>query len=567
MQPTALLSFALSLMLFAQVSGFGQEPLVTDIPLPKDATGVSYMKSRGDIRLKTANDMKSAGEFYQSLLGQQQWTKSEKDNLQKNFWVQTFVKQNRKLVVRVEMREGGCEIRLTPKGFLWDEDLAPHPKDIPIPEVAEGLKYDDFFESIEYQHKFTPEQLVAFYNAKLDSKTWSKSGNDSVTEKSAFLKRTSGKASLAITISNSDEVRTVKISTMGMSWDEIKLANSAAKKTMADNKKTIAGNKTPTIPEKPNVPKRSEKPMQGIAKMGKLATQCSVTVDGKKIELHEIIAYEVISNGRWQTNVVATSTPLKQESLLKLLQSNVPEEKWGQIGKLPIPHLKLVLDEKDSPQSMQLIAEKVPGTGSTDDLVGSSLVEEGRARGNCVLKPKTFFEHSYSAEITFDTSLLTQTSTPRKLLANAPKLENSGKLTLGGKTYTLANVIVYESKQSENTVTHVLLTEKAIDITKLQAALSKPEKLDEGFANFQTQIKLTINQNDELQSMFMWCDGASINWSGNENVKSLIQIEDGRVRGTAQTIVAEEVFGKKCDFKASFDASIIRAASAAAIRK
>ncbi len=67
-----------------------QEHRVQEIPLPKDATDVSYSKSRGDIRMKFPGDMKAAGEFYRTELTQQKWTKPKKDNLQKNFWVQTF---------------------------------------------------------------------------------------------------------------------------------------------------------------------------------------------------------------------------------------------------------------------------------------------------------------------------------------------------------------------------------------------------------------------------------------------------------------------------------------------
>lgn len=67
------------------ITVFADEPRVQDIPLPKDASDATYMRRRGDIRFKVTSDMKTAGNFYTTTLGEQQWTKSGKDNLQKNF--------------------------------------------------------------------------------------------------------------------------------------------------------------------------------------------------------------------------------------------------------------------------------------------------------------------------------------------------------------------------------------------------------------------------------------------------------------------------------------------------
>ncbi len=338
-----------------------------------------------------------------------------------------------------------------------------------------------------------------------------------------------------------------------MSWDEIKLANAATKKKMEES----VASKTP---DKAKLPNRIEKPKQGIAKMAKIASTCTVTVDGKKTDLKEIIAFEVISYGRWQTHIVATATPVKLEPILKLLQSNVPEESWKQSGKLPTPYVRLVLDDMDQPQNLQLYADKVPGIGSTPELDGNALVEDGRARGKYTLRSGKFFDHTYSAEISFDTPLITSNSTPTKRLASAPKLENVGKIVLGSKTFPLANVVVYRMKEGEKVVTYVQLTEKPIDKDKLQSALKKAKGLDDLPLSFQTQIKLSFDANDELQSVFLWCDGVSLNWSGNDNIKSQMQSEDGRVRGTVHTLVSEDSFGKKCDFQASFDSMMIQVA-------
>src|SRR5262249_27836569 len=147
--------------------------------------------------------------------GKQQWTKSKKDNLQKNFWVQSFAKKDLALEVRVDQQGSGCEIRLTPKGFAWDEDLAPRPKDLPIPEDAKEIKYDDFFEWIEFQSATPLDRLAEFYVGKLDAKIWSKSGNDVVTADRVQLLRTSGKATVTIAIHRDGDLSQVKLSTKG----------------------------------------------------------------------------------------------------------------------------------------------------------------------------------------------------------------------------------------------------------------------------------------------------------------------------------------------------------------
>jgi|GEM_PF-4182437 len=86
---------------------------VRDIPLPEEATDVSYMKRRGDVRFHVTSDFKTAGNFYAKTLVEQKWAKSGKDNLQRNFWVQTFAKDKLSLEVRVDSRGEGSEVRLT----------------------------------------------------------------------------------------------------------------------------------------------------------------------------------------------------------------------------------------------------------------------------------------------------------------------------------------------------------------------------------------------------------------------------------------------------------------------
>lgn len=394
-------SFALALTFLSMIGNpvLAETPGVREIPLPADAADVTYVRRRGDIRLTVPTEMKAAGNFYAAALAERQWTKSKKDNLQKNFWVQSFTKQGLTLEVRVDQRASGCEIRLTPEGFAWDEDLAPRPKDLPIPEDAKELKYDDFFERIEFQSAAAPELLAEFYAGKLDPKTWSKSGTDTVTAGTVRLERTAGKASVAVAVRKERDGSAVTISTKGMVWDEIKAANDAVK-----------------------------------------------------------------------------------QAAEKVAERNTPDPK----------------------------------------------------------KP-----------------LLTRDSSPAKRLANAPQLPNAGKLTIGGKTHSLAHVTVYETQQFDSVVTAVLLTERPINLAKLKASLAKPERNDDDFNEFQPQIKLMIDAREQVSGISIWCDGLSLSGSGWDNLQATVAIEDGRARGTAKTTESGDAFGKKVDFDLSFDASVL----------
>jgi hypothetical protein len=548
-----MVTFTLLIALNSIAVSSSQELHVREIPLPKEATDVSYMKSRGDIRMLFPGDMKKAGEFYQMELTKQQWIKSVKDNVQKNFWVQTFKKQNRELEIRTEVEDVGSEIRITPKGYLWDEDFTPRPEDIPIPENAQQLKYDDFLSEIVFQCDDSPKQLVDFYASKLDPQVWQKPREDNIREKSGIVHRVSGIATLWIYIDVEQGKTQVKIDTKGMSWDQIKLANANAKKS----KESASGSSSPAGGN--SVPKRFNKPIRGIEKLEKLPSIGSVTIDGKKTPLTEVFAYELIAYGKWRTHIVATSQPIKQDVLLKLLLTNVPEEKWGDQWRLPSPNLKLILDEDDSLWSMQLLADKVPS--SATEITGEAIVEAGRARGTAKLIPRTFFKHSVEAEITFDTMLLNPSAAPRKLLENAPKLENVGKIIFAGKSFALPYVTAYQERNAHKVI-RVVLTEKPIDSAKIRMALEQTGEVGQSVFGFQPQISFALDENDVLQSMFLWCDGASVNWSGINSVQTAVRSEGDRVRGTVSTNKKEEVLGKSLEFQSSFDTSVIRASRA-----
>lgn len=65
----------------------GEELRVKDLPLPDGATDISFMKRRGDVRFTVESDFKTTGNYYAKKLADLKWTKSKKDNLQRNFWV------------------------------------------------------------------------------------------------------------------------------------------------------------------------------------------------------------------------------------------------------------------------------------------------------------------------------------------------------------------------------------------------------------------------------------------------------------------------------------------------
>jgi hypothetical protein len=243
---------------------------------------------------------------------------------------------------------------------------------------------------------------------------------------------------------------------------------------------------------------------------------------------------------------------------LKLLKSNVPEEKWGEQWKLPSPNMVLILDEDDSLRSVQLLAERVHG--SSTSVSGEAIVEEGRARGVATLKPQKFFEHNYKAEISFDVPLLASTAAPRKLLENVPRLENGGRIVMAGRTVVLPHVVAYTVRDSSGSATHVLLTEKPIDSSKVLASLRQSGEVGLSLIGFQSHVNLTLDENDLLRFMSAWCDGASINWSGNDNVQSHVQSEGDHIRGTSKTVAKQDVLGKSFEFQASFDTTILRVA-------
>lgn len=532
------------------------EMRVRDIPVPDGATDVSYLKRRGDVRFQVPSDFKTAGNFYAKKLAEEKWTKSGKDNLQSNFWVQKFAKDKWSLEVRVDSRGGGSEVRLTPKGLMWDEDDQPTPKDLPLPKDAQEIKYDGFFESIEFKSPSSVKETAEFLTKELGERKWTKDAPESDTETLVRMKFTQSKSSLEISIRAEDSGSKTAIRTKGMQWDAMKAELERAKK---ESEKIAASTpKNKVTSDKPvELPQRKDKPKQGIDKLPKLKSEGIVVMDGKTHKLPHVIAYEVFENNEWSTKIVATARPVKQESLLaNLRKTGTDKDAEDRPLAWPQPHLQIVLDEADRPARLSLQADNTPGNGSGNALSGTALMESGRARGTVKLKePGSFFRKVYEAEISFDVPVLTRDSTPAKRLVEAARLANSGTLTLGGQTYKLTSVVAYEMKQFDKPMTTVVLSEKPLNVSKLTAALGK--KSADDYFEFTPQVKLVIDGEDNVNSMHIWADNASISGSGSGDLDSDVVIEGGRVRGTAKTTKPGEFFDKKYNVVVSFDVDLL----------
>ncbi len=319
----------------------------------------------------------------------------------------------------------------------------------------------------------------------------------------------------------------------------------ASKKTASKKPKPADDEPAPVVE-----PKRKERPQQGIAKLPKLPNEGTVTVNDKSAKLASVIAYEVISNGEWRTKVVATEKPIKQDPLLAKLKKTGSDEGFS----WPNPRLEIEIDDEGG-TTLRLAGEGAVGSASGSKLKSDVLVEDGRARGSAQMKePGEFFDKVYTGTISFDVPVLTRDSTAAKRLTDAPKLAHSGKVTMAGKTYKLANVVAYEVKVFDEKRTALFFSEKPINLDKLKASLTK-NGTDDGLFEFQPQVRLQIDSSDVVSKMDLWVDGASI--SSNADLTGDVVIEDGRARGTATLSKPGEFFGKNYTFEVTFDTEVL----------
>jgi len=411
------------------------EMRVVDLPIPEGATDITFMKRRGDVRCQMDSDFKTVGDFYAKKLAELQWTKSKKDNLQSNFWIQTFAKNNASLEVRVDKENKGCEVRLTPTGMMWEEDDQPTPKDLPLPAEISELEYGDFLERIEFKTPSNLKTVVEFLTTELEKRGWTKAGTEYDLAEFVRMTFTQQKSSLEIDVRAEDTGCEVDIRTKGMNWDgmkdEIERAEKEKERIEEEKERQEKASEMAAA-----LQKRKDKHKKVTEELPKLPSEGTVVMDGTTFKLPHVIAYEVYENDRWSTKIVATLKPVKQDTLLARLKKTGTDKDEDDFPlQWPDPNLVVELEEDDTPWRLNLLADGTPGGGTGGDLIGSAQVQGGRARGKVGLKePDSFFEKVYTAEISFDVPVLTRDSAPAKRLTDATRLANSGKLTIQNKT-------------------------------------------------------------------------------------------------------------------------------------
>ena len=128
-------------------------------------------------------------------------------------------------------------------------------------------------------------------------------------------------------------------------------------------------------------------------------------------------------------------------------------------------------------------------------------------------------------------------------------------LVSGDGQWKLAHVVAYEVKQFDEIVTRVLVSEKPINMAKLKASLAE-DGTDNGIFELQPNVNLTIDDNDSLERVSIWVDGASV--SSNADLEGDITVANGRVRGTAKMSEPGTVSDKTYDFNVSFDLEVMQ---------
>jgi hypothetical protein len=139
------------------------------------------------------------------------------------------------------------------------------------------------------------------------------------------------------------------------------------------------------------------------------------------------------------------------------------------------------------------------------------------------------------------------------------KSEATGTLTLGGKTYKLANALAYENTVSNRKSTVVILSEKPLDLAKLKQSFKKNGN-DEDFFPFDAHVKLTFREADKgaLSQLAIYADGDNVIRIGDENVKAMATFKDGTAKGSAGTKKPDKVRNMPFEFDLTFDVKMTK---------
>lgn len=136
-----------------------------------------------------------------------------------------------------------------------------------------------------------------------------------------------------------------------------------------------------------------------------------------------------------------------------------------------------------------------------------------------------------------------------KALANKPI---EGSLTLGGKTYPLASVAIYETTVFDQPAINVLASNKAIPLDKLKAAIAK-DGTDDSFMFWESNVKVTFNADGKPMFVNSWADNHSSSISGG-SITGELKIDNGIARGKFSSS-SDDSNSLKCEF--TFNAPVI----------
>lgn len=134
------------------------------------------------------------------------------------------------------------------------------------------------------------------------------------------------------------------------------------------------------------------------------------------------------------------------------------------------------------------------------------------------------------------------------------KQSSVGTLKVGDKTYTLKNIVAYEIDYYGDPKIRVYLSEKPANMTKLKTSLAK-ERSDDDFNEFQPQVRLIVNPEGSIESYELWADNLSV--SGNGSLDGSVEVQDGRVVGSAKLTEEGEAGDRKYMFDFKFEANVI----------
>lgn len=179
-------------------------------------------------------------------------------------------------------------------------------------------------------------------------------------------------------------------------------------------------------------------------------------------------------------------------------------------------------------------------------------------------------QDSADEEPTSDDSPATQDPPARQRLVArvVPQAEQklaAASLWVGAKQHKLGYGVAYEIDRDGSTGLEVLLAVKPVSGDKL-AALINAGKDGGDAAGFDPHLKLRFNDKGQLEYLFFYADGLSINRGGlsEDVVQAEITLADGRARGKAVMEKPEKIFDDEFRFDAAIDVPLATVAAGAA---